>query len=116
MFFSMEAHLDLPPPRDRQYLVTLLHVPEDVSGGPPVGTTWTLPEKGILSIPLPTYRTDNGLKGYRFSFTATEVIPEPGTALLLTTAGLVAARVRRRSCTRIHTAPGTLIDPAAFAH
>ncbi len=96
MYFSMEAHADLPPPRDRQYLVTLLHVPEDVNGAPPIGTTWALPEKGVLSIPLPTYRTDNGMKGYRFSFTATEVIPEPGTALLLAAAGLLAASLRCR--------------------
>lgn len=96
MYFSMEAHPDLPAPADRDYFVQLLYVPEDVVGAPPVGAVWPLPEKGVLAIPVPTYRTDNGKKGYRFSFTATEVIPEPGSAALLAIGGLVCLKRRSR--------------------
>jgi len=67
-----------PPPMDRRFLLELLSVPDGVVGAPPVGRIWALPRGPLFTIALPTYRTTNGLTGYRFSFTITEAEPEPG--------------------------------------
>ena len=68
----------LAPPLDRRYLLELLAVPEGVPEAPPVGTVWELPLQGTFSLEMPTYRTANGLEGYRFAFTMTAAIPGPG--------------------------------------
>lgn len=80
MYFSMLAGSTLcekqapsaaTPPSDRRYLLKLMGVPDGVIGAPPVGTIWELPLTGLFSLGLPTYRTTNGLEGYRFAFTMT---------------------------------------------
>jgi len=90
MYFSLIADMTLlcegrtadqavaPPPSNRRYLLELLSVPEGVVGAPPVGFIWELPVGSLFTLDLPTYRTNNGLEGYRFAFTITRVVTLPG--------------------------------------
>jgi hypothetical protein len=70
----------MSPPESRQYLLKLLAVPEGVTGAPPAGTVWELPVQGLFTLALPTYRTTNGLEGYRFAFTISDALAVPGDA------------------------------------
>jgi len=66
-----------PPPPTRAYWLTLLQVPEGIVGAPAVGTTWRiwpLARESSFAILLPTYRTTDGLSGYKFSLTFSEVL------------------------------------------
>jgi hypothetical protein len=98
MFFSMRPDTLFLPPDDRDYILELLQVPEGVEGAPPIGTSWKVPLtwEGLV-IEVPAYRTDDGLSGYRFSFTITKVIPEPSALLLFggVALALTAGRQRR---------------------
>lgn len=83
MPLALEADdtLGLPPP-ERAYLLELIAVPAEITGAPPVGTTWLLPETpGIeFQVTLPTYMTGNGLAGYEFAFSMTAAHPCDETA------------------------------------
>jgi hypothetical protein len=72
------AYPAAPPPTDRRYLLELLSVPEGVVGAPAVGFVWELPVDTLFTVALPTYRTSDGLQGYRFAFTITRVVTLPG--------------------------------------
>ena len=96
MPFSLLSDSLYPPPENRRYRLELLHVPADVIGAPPGGTVWDLPLGELFTIELPTYRTTDGLDGYRFSFTISEVIPEPATLQMLVV-GVLSLLSRRRS-------------------
>ncbi|MBN2563245.1 MAG: PEP-CTERM sorting domain-containing protein [Phycisphaerae bacterium] len=99
MYFSMVSDSTYPPPPDRRYLLHLVSVPDGVSGAPDEGTVWELLLDEVLTLDLPTYRTTNGLDGYRFSFTITAV-PEPTTIGLVAVGGaLLLSRSRRRRST-----------------
>ena len=82
---------------DTQFHVTLLSKPSSITGGPDVGTAWEI-NMQEWQIALPIYRTDNGLTGYLFEFSATAV-PEPSSlvALIGGFGCLSAFRKRRRS-------------------
>lgn len=75
---TFQASAALAPPSDRQYFLELLHVPDGVTGAPPVGMIWALPLDGQRTVHLPTYRTTDGLTGYQFAFTMTKAEPGPG--------------------------------------
>ncbi len=96
MFFSMQPDIIYPPPADRDYLLTLDFVPPSVVGAPAVGYVWDVPATGFLTIELPTFRTKDGLEGYRFSFEVTEVAPEPATLGMLILSMLPLWRRHRR--------------------
>ena len=76
MHFSLLAESSLPA--ERKYLLELMSVPDGVVGAPSVGTVWELPLLGYFTLPLPTYRTTEGLTGYQFALTITEAEPGPG--------------------------------------
>lgn len=82
---------------DFQFQLKLVSKPDSISGGPNVGTAWNL---GLLGfdISFPTYRTDNGLTGYHFEFSAMAV-PEPSavTALACGLVGVLAQTRKRRN-------------------
>lgn len=82
------------PPTDWTYTLELLYVPPEIEGAPPVGTTWEVPAEGLFMVDVPTFRTYDGLEGYRFAFSM-YAVPEPSAA-----GGLIAAlawlTVRRR--------------------
>ncbi|MBN1345046.1 MAG: hypothetical protein JXQ73_20295 [Phycisphaerae bacterium] len=71
--------LDAVLARDANYVLKLKAVPAGITGAPDVGTTWEVPRSGLLSIPLPSYETTDGKKGYRFTVTMTDgrTPPEP---------------------------------------
>ncbi len=98
MFFTIQNNPLLPAPDDRAYILELVTLPKGIGeGAPPEGTTWNVPLGNFLTIELPTFGTRNGLEGYEFSFTITEVIPEPSSvSLLAATMGPVLMRRRRR--------------------
>jgi MYXO-CTERM domain-containing protein len=96
MYFSMEGDPYYPPPGDRTYNLRLLAVPDGIVGAPPAGTTWEVPPQGPFNIELPTFRTKNGLQGYRFSFMIGPATPEPG-ALVLLALGAILSWARRHS-------------------
>jgi len=81
-----------------QFCLTLKWKPGSITGGPDVGATWDFHDStfGFL---LPTYRTDNGLSGYQFEFSATAA-PEPSSLLALggglAAVGIPFIRRRRR--------------------
>jgi len=95
MYFSMRADTLFAPPDDRSYLLELLQVPDGVVGAPELGTIWEIPLDAPFTVELPTFATKNGLEGYRFAFTVSEVVPEPTTLSLLAIGGLMAIRRRR---------------------
>jgi hypothetical protein len=68
MYMSFEPAVDLPPPANRDYTLELLYVPEGVEDAPPVGTVWHIPPDDEYMIELPTFRTYDGLEGYRLAF------------------------------------------------
>ncbi|MGD2109623.1 MAG: multiheme c-type cytochrome, partial [Phycisphaerae bacterium] len=78
MYVTFEASTAYPPPADREYLLELLSVPEDVTGAPIAGTVWHLQVPGTRTLSLPTYRTGDGLTGYQFALTFTEAAAGPG--------------------------------------
>ncbi len=78
MSVTFAASTSVVPPSDRAYLLELTHVPDGISGADPIGTVWELPVRSGLTLDLPTYRTTDGLTGYRFKFTITEAEPGPG--------------------------------------
>jgi len=113
MYFSMQARYTLCdgepqsraayPPANRHYLLELVGVPAGVVGAPPVGTVWEVPVGPTFTLTLPTYRTTNGLEGYRFAFTMTESSAIPGVSewglVAMTLLGMSAGTVvfgRRR--------------------
>ena len=77
MTISVEAGAPVPP-AERTYSLELLYVPDGISNAPPLGTTWELVVGETLMVEVPTYKTDNGLAGYQFAFTASAV-PEPAS-------------------------------------
>jgi len=89
------------PIEDYRFQFTLKSKPSSITDGPEVGTTWRLygigggTEFGVL---FPTYRTDNGLTGYHFEFSAT-VVPEPSAfaALACGLVGILTQARKRRS-------------------
>ena len=91
MFLSLNNYYS---PADRDYLLELLTVPDGVVGAPAVGTVWDLPLDTLFTLELPTFKTDDGLEGYEFSFTITDV-PEPATVGLLA-GGVVPLLLHRR--------------------
>ena len=95
MALSFKADTLFPPPRNRDYLVELLYVPEGITGVPTVGTVWSLPLDSTFTIFMPTYRSTDGAGAYQFSFTITPEVPEPGSLTLLLAAA-VPMLVRRR--------------------
>ena len=66
------------PPSDRHYLLELVNIPAGITGAPAVGTVWELSLEEPFTLELPTYRTNDGLTGYEFSFTVTEAEASPG--------------------------------------
>lgn len=94
MSLAVEADPYFTPPADRQYLLELTFVPEGIMGAPPVGTVWELPLDEMFVLTVPTYQAEDGLGGYRFSFTMTAV-PEPASAIGLVV-GALLLRGRRR--------------------
>ena len=73
MYLSLKSHELYPPPPEREYLLELLVVPDGVVGAPEVGTVWELPlGSEVFTLGFPTFKTENGLEGYKFSFTITE--------------------------------------------
>lgn len=78
---------------DFQFRLMLKSKPSSITGGPDVGTAWDLDMPGF-EIEFPTYRTDNGLTGYEFEFSATAV-PEASSFLALSI-GLVGLILRRK--------------------
>lgn len=93
MYFSLQPGGPPFPPANRRYILELLRVPEGVSGAPPIGTTWILPDH-LFTVTLPVYATADGLTGYQFGFTITPTLPEPAALSLLATAGLLSRRRR----------------------
>jgi hypothetical protein len=93
MSFTIQGNPLLLPPEDRLYSLTLISVPKAVTGAPSVGTTWSVPAEGPLTLELPTYRDVSGEDAYKFAFTVSAVVPEPTGALML---GLGAVLYRRR--------------------
>jgi hypothetical protein len=83
MYFSLQGDITYPPSDELAYYLELLEVPAEVTGAPPVGTVWDIPWTGLFSLELPTFRTTDGLEGYRFSFTIDASVPEPSSVLLL---------------------------------
>jgi hypothetical protein len=71
------------PPNQLHFTITLTAKPSGITGGPATGTVWDLSAQPDGGVQLPVFRTDNGLEGYVFEFTAT-VIPEPSSLLALT--------------------------------
>ena len=63
-----------------KFQITLIDKPVGISGGPEIGTSYIL-DRGLM-LELPVFRTDNGLEGYVFDFTAT-VVPEPSSIAAL---------------------------------
>jgi len=100
MIFGISRWFPMMPPTDYQFTLTLTHKPDGVVGGPDVGATWYPPTPLYIPtyIDLPAYRTDNGLTGYQFEFTATAV-PEPSSilAFLCGLGGLAGFVVRGRN-------------------
>lgn len=79
-----------------QFRLTLKSKPSSVTGGPDIGTVWSLDYGWGDGFLLPIYRTDNGLNGYLFEFSATAV-PEPSSLLALAGGmGCLAALLKRR--------------------
>jgi hypothetical protein len=74
---TLEVYADdvLIPPADRTYTLELLYVPPGITGAPPVHTVWTLPLSGTFYLPLPAWRTEDGLTGYQFAlhFSAADI-------------------------------------------
>ena len=95
MFFSVRADTLFLPPDDREYVLELLQVPDGITGAPEPGTAWKLRLVTTLTVELPTFRTTDGLEGYRLSFTVGKVVPEPATLTLLA-AGVATALLHRR--------------------
>ncbi len=71
MPFAMEVDEFYPPPADREYLLELVAVPDQVVGAPEVGTVWTLSLDELFFILLPVHLAYDGLTGYEFAFTIT---------------------------------------------
>ncbi len=79
MQLTLGATYTYPPPPTREYSLTLLQVPEGVVGAPEVGTVWRvwpLRRQTSFGIPLPTYRSTDGLTGYKFSYSVSEVLSD----------------------------------------
>ncbi|MFH1416812.1 MAG: PEP-CTERM sorting domain-containing protein [Planctomycetota bacterium] len=97
MFISFKADTVFPPPTDREYFLKLLYVPPGMDGAPAVGTQWQIPTNVPFSLQLPTFRAKWGDGGYRFAFTMSETVPEPGTALMLLLATVLALRRKKEA-------------------
>jgi len=81
---------------DFQFELKLVSKPESVSAGPDIGTVWNADSPTMeVEVTLPTYRTDNGLSGYQFEFSAT-AIPEPSSFLALAGGVMGLGLLRRR--------------------
>ena len=64
----------LPPPSDREYLLTLTYVPPTVNGAPPVGTRWEVPSKSAFLIEVPSFWTlGDGRSSYQIEFRVSAV-------------------------------------------
>ena len=102
MFMALQADTLFSPPDDREYFLELVFVPEGISGAPPVGTKWKVPAEGPFNVELPTYRSATGEGAYRFAFSMSPVIPEPGGAALLAIglSGVLALKSSRWKCCR----------------
>jgi hypothetical protein len=91
MSLAMQADTDYAPPRNRQYYLELLHVPDGITEAPPIGTLWEVPAQGPFVIRVPTYRSKLGEDAYQFRFTMTAA-PEPASLLILATLSIFAVR------------------------
>ena len=82
-----------------QFQLRLKWKPSSITDGPEVGTVWNLyaGPGSQYGVSFPTYRTDDGLTGYHFEFSAT-VVPEPSAliAVLCGIGGLGRFAFRRR--------------------
>ncbi len=79
------------------FQLSLKAKPGPIADGPAVGTVWSMNDFTTGFI-LPMYRTNDGLNGYQFEFTATAV-PEPSSFVALASlmTGFAAVVRRRRS-------------------
>lgn len=99
MSFTIQGSEVAPPPLDREYSLRLDSVPKAVTGAPAIGTVWSVPLDGPLTLVLPTYRDVSGEDAYKFSFTISAVVPEPA-AMGLFGVGVTLCRARRRPASR----------------
>ena len=85
-------------PDNYSFTLKLVAKPDSVLDGQSLGQYWNLSDPRGVSLELPIYRTDNGLTGYKFEFSAT-VIPEPSSLLALLSGlagiGSMAWRMKR---------------------
>lgn len=95
MFLTLNPDPDSPPPIDRTYNLELLQVPDGLVDAPPVGSVWDIPTGSPITLEIPTYRTKNGLDGYRFAFTM-NAVPEPTTISLLAIGAMTLLCSRKR--------------------
>lgn len=58
-----------PIPTNRNYRIELLYVPPGIQGAPAVGTTWEFRPDEVFTATVPTFWTNDGHEGYRFSLT-----------------------------------------------
>jgi len=71
---------NIPDGGQIKFQLTLVDKPVGISDGPETGSSYNLDQ--FFWLHLPVFRTDNGLEGYCFDFTAT-VVPEPSSIVAL---------------------------------
>lgn len=94
MWVSFQSDPILAPPTNRRYWLELVDVPEGIEW--PQQTLWEVPVGENFTLALDAYTALEGRDGYRFSFTISPVVPEPGNLVLVASGAVLLLGGRRR--------------------